>query len=88
MVRALLETHRRENAAATVLTFAPPDPRAYGRVLRGGDGRLLRIVEASDATADELHTREVNSGIYVFRAEHLWPALERLAPHNAQGELT
>jgi bifunctional UDP-N-acetylglucosamine pyrophosphorylase/glucosamine-1-phosphate N-acetyltransferase len=29
----------------------------------------------------------VNSGIYVFRAEKLWPALDRLEPHNAQGEL-
>jgi bifunctional UDP-N-acetylglucosamine pyrophosphorylase/glucosamine-1-phosphate N-acetyltransferase len=31
--------------------------------------------------------REVNSSIYVFRAERLWPVLDRLAPHNAQGEL-
>ena len=32
-------------------------------------------------------SREVNSGIYVFRGEKLWPALDRLEPHNAQGEL-
>jgi bifunctional UDP-N-acetylglucosamine pyrophosphorylase/glucosamine-1-phosphate N-acetyltransferase len=31
--------------------------------------------------------REVNSSIYVFRADRLWPVLEQLAPHNAQGEL-
>jgi bifunctional UDP-N-acetylglucosamine pyrophosphorylase/glucosamine-1-phosphate N-acetyltransferase len=34
-----------------------------------------------------LALREVNSGIYVFRGEKLWPVLERLQPHNAQGEL-
>src|SRR5690242_5895347 len=34
----LLETHRREGAAATVLSFRPDDPREYGRVLRGEDG--------------------------------------------------
>ena len=51
------------------------------------DGGLARIVEAGDATAAELELTEVNSGIYVFRAEKLWPALERLEPQNAQGEL-
>jgi bifunctional UDP-N-acetylglucosamine pyrophosphorylase/glucosamine-1-phosphate N-acetyltransferase len=48
---------------------------------------LVRIVEAADASADELALREVNSGIYVFRAEKVWPVLDLLEPHNAQGEL-
>src|SRR5438067_1654071 len=58
-----------------------------GRIVRDGDGRLARIVEASDASPQELSLREANSGIYVFRGEKLWPALERLEPQNAQGEL-
>jgi bifunctional UDP-N-acetylglucosamine pyrophosphorylase/glucosamine-1-phosphate N-acetyltransferase len=87
VLRDLFETHRRADAAATVLTFEPEDPRAYGRVVRDGNGRLVRIVEAPDATPDELDLREVNSGIYVFQAARLWPALDRLQPHNAQGEL-
>jgi bifunctional UDP-N-acetylglucosamine pyrophosphorylase/glucosamine-1-phosphate N-acetyltransferase len=87
LVRALVDTHRGEAAAATVLAFEPEDTRAYGRIVRDGNGRLARIVEAADATPDELALHEVNSGIYVFRAEQLWPALERLEPHNAQGEL-
>ncbi len=86
-VRALVDTHRTAGAAATVLSFEPDDARAYGRIMRDGDGRLARIVEAADATRDELALREVNSGIYVFRAEALWPVLDRLEPHNAQGEL-
>src|SRR5690242_15584201 len=86
-IRALLETHRSEGAAATVLVFEPEDLRSYGRIVRDARGRLARIVEAADASADELSLREVNSGIYVFRAEKLWPALERLEPRNAQGEL-
>ena len=48
---------------------------------------LARIVEAADASPEELALREVNSGIYVFRADKLWPVLDRLEPHNAQGEL-
>src|ERR1700745_1393023 len=86
-IRALVETHREAGAAATVLTFEPAEAGAYGRVVRDGDGRLARIVEAADASAEEAAVREVNSGIYVFRAEKLWLALERLDPHNAQGEL-
>jgi bifunctional UDP-N-acetylglucosamine pyrophosphorylase/glucosamine-1-phosphate N-acetyltransferase len=83
----LLETHRREGAAATVLSFERADPAAYGRVVRNGDGSLSAIVEATDASADELALNEVNSSIYVFSADRLWPALERLRPENAQGEL-
>jgi bifunctional UDP-N-acetylglucosamine pyrophosphorylase/glucosamine-1-phosphate N-acetyltransferase len=83
----LLAAHREAGAAATVLSFEPPDPRSYGRIVRDGDGRLRGIVEASDASADELEVTEVNSSIYVFDAERLWPALERLEPRNAQGEL-
>jgi len=83
----LIGAHRQSEAAATVLSFEPPDPRSYGRILRDGDGRLRSIVEAADASPEELEVAEVNSSIYVFDAERLWPALERLEPHNAQGEL-
>jgi bifunctional UDP-N-acetylglucosamine pyrophosphorylase / glucosamine-1-phosphate N-acetyltransferase len=86
-IRSLVETHREAGAAATVLSFEPAEAGAYGRIVRDGDGRLAGIVEAADASPEELALREVNSGIYVFRAEKLWPALERLDPHNAQGEL-
>ena len=86
-VRALLDTHAAAGAAGTVLSFEPDDPRRYGRIVRDGSGGLARVVEAGDASADELALREVNSGIYVFRGDKLWPALERLEPHNVQGEL-
>jgi bifunctional UDP-N-acetylglucosamine pyrophosphorylase/glucosamine-1-phosphate N-acetyltransferase len=83
----LVEAHRREKAAATVLSFCPDDVRSYGRVLRSETGRVSAIVEAGDASPEELEVREVNSSIYVFQSEKLWPALEALEPVNAQGEL-
>jgi bifunctional UDP-N-acetylglucosamine pyrophosphorylase / glucosamine-1-phosphate N-acetyltransferase len=86
-VRDLVETHRREQAAGTVLAFEPEDTRRYGRIVRDGNGGLARIVEAADASPEELALREVNSGIYAFRSDKLWPVLDRLEPHNAQGEL-
>jgi bifunctional UDP-N-acetylglucosamine pyrophosphorylase/glucosamine-1-phosphate N-acetyltransferase len=83
----LLAAHRDERAAVTVLSFEPDDPGAYGRVLRDGSGRLRAIVEARDASPDELAVREVNSSVYLFAAEALWSALDRLDARNAQGEL-
>ena len=86
-LRALLETHTAAGAAGTVLSFEPADLRRYGRIVRDGNGGLARIVEAGDASPEELALGEVNSGIYAFRADRLWPVLERLEPHNVQGEL-
>ena len=83
----LVETHRAQGAAATVLSFELEEPAAYGRIVRNTDGALAAIVEAGDAGEDELALREVNSSIYVFAADKLWPALDRLRPENAQGEL-
>ncbi len=83
----LLAVHVERGTAATVLSFVPDDIRSYGRVVRGTDGDLERIVEASDASLEELAIGEANSSIYVFEASTLWPALERLQPANSQGEL-
>ena len=83
----LVAEHEASGAAATVLSFEPPDPRAYGRIVRDGNGSLRAIVEAADAAPEVLAIREVNSSIYVFQPDKLWPALERLEPANAQGEL-
>ena len=83
----LLRVHGEADAAATVLSFVPDDPRSYGRVVRGEDGGVVAIVEAADATPEQLAINEVNSSIYVFRGDALWPALEQLTAHNAQGEL-
>jgi bifunctional UDP-N-acetylglucosamine pyrophosphorylase/glucosamine-1-phosphate N-acetyltransferase len=87
LLAELLVTHRDAGAAATVLSFRPDDMRSYGRVIRKADGDVDTIVEAADATPEQLEVGEANSSIYVFEAGLLWPALDRLDAHNAQGEL-
>jgi bifunctional UDP-N-acetylglucosamine pyrophosphorylase / glucosamine-1-phosphate N-acetyltransferase len=87
LLRSLVEEHGSSAAAATVLSFEPEDPRAYGRIVRDGGGRLQAIVEDADADDAQREIGEVNSSIYVFDAEKLWPALDRIEPANAQGEL-
>jgi len=71
--------------AMAVATVA--EPGSLGRVIGDGHGRLRRIVEARDALPDELAGRTVNVGIYVLPAPAIFGRLDRLTPHNAQGEL-
>jgi bifunctional UDP-N-acetylglucosamine pyrophosphorylase / glucosamine-1-phosphate N-acetyltransferase len=87
VLRALVQTHRAERAAATVLAIVAEEPLPYGRILRDGAGGVRAIVEAADATPEELAIRELNASVYVFAAADLWSALARLDPHNVQGEL-
>ncbi len=87
LLARLVTEHRASGAVATVLSFEPEDPRAYGRIVRDSSGRLERIVEHADADERERAIREVGSSMYVFAADKLWPALDRIEPVNAQGEL-
>jgi len=87
LLERLVETHRRDGASATVLTFEPRDPGDYGRIVRGDDGAVREIVEAVDASEEQLRIGEANSSIYVFAVDRVWPALDKLEAANAQGEL-
>jgi bifunctional UDP-N-acetylglucosamine pyrophosphorylase / glucosamine-1-phosphate N-acetyltransferase len=82
----LLEAHRGSDAAATILTARVDPPTGYGRIVRGRDDRVARIVEEVDATAEERAIDEINTGIYVFRRSVLAPAIRRVSPQNASGE--
>jgi bifunctional UDP-N-acetylglucosamine pyrophosphorylase / glucosamine-1-phosphate N-acetyltransferase len=85
-VAALVERHRETGSACTILTAELDDPTGYGRVVRGKDDRVGRIVEETDASDDERLITEVNTSIYCFRRSVLAPALRRVSPQNAQGE--
>ena len=85
-VHALLEAHRQQQAAVTVLTACLDDPTGYGRIVRDAQGRMVRIVEERDASDAERALREINSGIYCVAAPFLFPALRQVGHNNAQGE--
>jgi bifunctional UDP-N-acetylglucosamine pyrophosphorylase/glucosamine-1-phosphate N-acetyltransferase len=87
LLRDLAAEHRRTGAAATVLTFEPDVDLPYGRIVRDAGGRVTSIVEAADATPEQLKIRELNGSIYVFAVGPLRAAVGRLQSDNAQGEL-
>jgi bifunctional UDP-N-acetylglucosamine pyrophosphorylase/glucosamine-1-phosphate N-acetyltransferase len=89
-IEELLDAHVRAGAAATMATTVLADPSGYGRVVRDGDGEVLRVVETKregDSTQAEREIHEVNAGVFVFAAGPLRLALPRLDAENAQGEL-
>jgi bifunctional UDP-N-acetylglucosamine pyrophosphorylase / glucosamine-1-phosphate N-acetyltransferase len=86
-IRELVDAH---SGDVTIATTKLDEPSGYGRVVRGSDGRVEKVVETKtdgDATAAELAITEVNTGIYVFDGAFLEDALPKLTADNAQGEL-
>ena len=85
-LNALIATHQKGKASATILTAILEDPTGYGRIVRAADGQVAKIVEQLDANESELAIQEINAGVYIFDAKHLREALSHLGSHNAQGE--
>jgi bifunctional UDP-N-acetylglucosamine pyrophosphorylase / glucosamine-1-phosphate N-acetyltransferase len=87
VLQELLATHRARAAAATALSIEPTRDLPYGRLVRDDHGNLREVVEAADATEEQLAIGELNASIYAFAADDLWHAVDRLDARNAQGEL-
>lgn len=85
-LRALVEKHRATDAILTMLTVVADDPMGFGRIVRDAKGKAVRIVEAVEATAQELALKELNPGVYCLNADWLWRNLEQLRPSPKKGE--
>lgn len=83
---SLCKTHEEEGNACTLLSGISQEELPYGRVIRGEGGAFARIVEDKDCTPEEKAVRELNAGVYLFRAPELFEALSHLRCDNAQGE--
>jgi len=86
-LKALLAAHRNGNAAATILSAVLADPSGYGRVVRKTETAVSAIVEESQLTDEQREINEINSAIYCFTLEKLWPALAQVKPNNKHREL-
>jgi bifunctional UDP-N-acetylglucosamine pyrophosphorylase/glucosamine-1-phosphate N-acetyltransferase len=86
-LRAMVAAHRDGHAAATILTAVVADPRGYGRVVRKSETQVGAIVEESQLTDEQREINEINSSIYCFTLEKLWPALAQVKPNNKHREI-
>ena len=77
---------RREGADVAVLGFETAEPGAYGRLILAPGDELLRIVEAKDATAEELAVKHCNSGVLAAPARLLFGLLAEVRNDNAKQE--
>lgn len=82
----LIEEQSSSGAAAAVLTTELRDPAGYGRIVRAPDGTVAAIVEHKAATPEQLAVREINSGIYCFAGELMWPRLDAIGTDNPARE--
>jgi bifunctional UDP-N-acetylglucosamine pyrophosphorylase/glucosamine-1-phosphate N-acetyltransferase len=84
-LKKLVETA--EAGILAMVTFEPPSPKGYGRIVRDEAGKVTRIVEEKDCSDTERRIRECNAGIYCGPARFIFESLQSLTPDNAQGEL-
>jgi len=86
-IAALARGHKASGAAATILSAVLDNPAGYGRIVRKSDGTVRAIVEDKAANEEERAITEINSSIYCFTLDKLWPCLSRLRSDNAHREL-
>ena len=84
--RLVAARRARPGIAIAVLGMRPEAPGAYGRLVLDKDGGLARIVEAKDATPDELAITYCNAGLLAADAKTLWRLLAKVKNANAKGE--
>lgn len=85
-LRRLVAEHEAAHNEVTLLSMELHDPGSYGRVVRGPEGDVIKIVEAKDANEAQRVIREVNAGMYVFEAASLFEQLRGLSSQNKQDE--
>ena len=86
-LQEFIDLHASHKNKASVLTALLPDPTGYGRIIRGDDGVILKIVEEKDATDSEKDIDEINTGVYLFESKVLSAVISKIQSNNSQKEL-
>ncbi|MBK9324132.1 MAG: bifunctional UDP-N-acetylglucosamine diphosphorylase/glucosamine-1-phosphate N-acetyltransferase GlmU [Bdellovibrionaceae bacterium] len=84
-IQKFVKVFRDEKCDLAVVTAVVKKPDAFGRIVRHM-GQIKAIVEAKDASADTLKIKEINTGIYIVKAEVLAEYLPQIKNHNAKNE--
>jgi len=85
-LQGLIQMKTRNAGPLSLLTVTAADPRGFGRIVRDTDGHVTAIVEEADCTPEQRLIRELNPGVYAFRADWLWQNLSKLTPKGRKHE--
>ena len=86
VLQTLVDRQKNSGAAATLVSAEFDDPTGYGRVVRDGEGHVQAVIEQKAGTPEQLAIREVNVGIYCFRADLFWKYVDEVQPNNPARE--
>lgn len=84
-IKKLADIHTAEDNSVTVVSVCAENPEGYGRIIRNGNS-FDKIVEHKDTDDEQKKINEINTGVYIFKAEDLTNALNELKNNNSQGE--
>jgi UDP-N-acetylglucosamine diphosphorylase/glucosamine-1-phosphate N-acetyltransferase len=89
----IISTHEQKKPTITIATLTVDDFKDwrvgfnhFGRIIRGADGLVKKIIEFKDATEEEKAVKELNPALYAFDAGWLWENIDKLKNENAQAE--
>lgn len=85
-VREFVNNHISSGSDLSILSADLVNPTNYGRIIRGMEGTVIKIVEEKDATPDQKKITEINSGVYCLQWQTIAPSFLELKTNNAQGE--
>lgn len=92
-LQELMRLHQDKGASISMFTATVPNfenqlasLNHYGRIIRDTSGQIVKITEFKDASQVERDIKEVNPGIYMFKADWLWQNLPKINNHNVQSE--
>jgi len=86
-IEAMLSARKRQpEPAIVVLGFETQSPGAYGRLITADDGSLNAIIEAKEATPEQLDIGLCNSGVMLIDGSKIWELLDRVGKDNTKGE--
>lgn len=85
-VKEFVNKHLASGSDLSILSADLQNPANYGRIIRGMEGTVMKIVEEKDANPDQKKITEINSGVYCLNWQKIAPSFLELKTNNAQGE--
>ncbi|MDR3519278.1 MAG: NTP transferase domain-containing protein [Candidatus Pacebacteria bacterium] len=92
-LEGIIEKHGEKKPTITMGTVTVPDfedwragLNHFGRIIRGSNGLVKKIIEFKDATDEERKIKELNPALYAFDSIWLWENIDKLKNKNIQGE--